>query len=217
MKASCSIIVAALALLLPGAAVGQTTNSAPELAPEAAASQWALNASVYGYIVPESRDYVNPNFTADRGWLHLEARYNYEALETGSLWVGYNLDAGEKLKFHLAPMLGGVFGDLTGVAPGYNLSLGYKRIELYSQGEYFCDTGDASNNYFYTWSELTWSPWDWLRAGLAIQRTKAYKSELDIQRGFVVAVSYKHADLAAYVFNLGWTDPTVVLALGFNY
>ena len=31
----------------------------------------------------------------DHDWLHLEARYNYETLETGSVWVGCNLSGGE--------------------------------------------------------------------------------------------------------------------------
>jgi len=194
-----------------------TTNTVPQVAPEIATNHWAFSASLYGYIVPESRDYVNPNFTADHGWLHLEARYNYEALETGSLWAGYNFSAGEKLVLEFAPMLGGVFGDLTGIAPGYNLSLSYKHFTLSSQSEYFLDTGNSENNFFYTWSELTYGPWEWLRVGLVTQRTRAYKSELDIQRGFLVGVSYRRVDLTTYVFNLGWTDPTIVLAMGFNF
>jgi len=190
------------------------TNSVPEVSETPA---WAFYASVYGFLVPDSRDYVNPNFTADHGWLHLEARYNYEALETGSLWVGYNFSFGEKLVFEVAPMLGGVFGNLTGVAPGYTFSLSYKRFALSSQGEYFCDAGDASENFFYTWSELTYSPWDWLRVGLAIQRTKAYQTDFDIQRGFLVGATYRKVDFTTYVFNLGWTDPTLVLAVGYSF
>ena len=29
--------------------------------------------------------------------------------------------------------------------------------------------------------------------------------------------TYKRVDFTTYVFNLGWADPTVVLALGFNF
>jgi hypothetical protein len=199
------------------AAVAQTTNSTEALPTEPATNPWSFNASVYGYIVPESRDYVNPNFTADHEHLHFEARYNYEALETASLWAGYKFSTGEQLTFEFTPMLGGVFGNLTGVAPGFNLALGYKHFELSSQSEYFIDAADSSENYFYTWAELTYSPWEWLRFGLVTQRTRAYKSELDIQRGFLVGVSYRRIDLSTYVFNLGWTDPTVVLAMGFNF
>lgn len=217
MKTRSLSISGSAMLLLPMLGRAQTTNLPPEIDTATPSNHWAFSASVYGYIVPESRDYVNPNFTADRGPLHFEARYNYEALETGSLWVGYTFSTGEKLVFDFAPMVGGVFGDLTGVAPGYNLSLAYKGFTLASQSEYVFDTGDSSGNFFYTWSELSYSPWDWLRAGIAIQRTKAYKSDLDIQRGFLVGVAYKRAEFTTYVFNLGWTDPTVVLALGFSF
>ena len=160
---------------------------------------------------------MNPNFTADRGWFHLEGRYNYEAFKAGSLWVGRNFKAGEKLGLAVTPMVGGVFGDLTGIALGYNLSLSYAKVELSSQCEYVFDTQDRSGNFFYTWSELSYSPLDWFRAGLVVQRTKVYKTDLNIQRGLLAGFSYKKLDFTTYVFNFGWTDPTVVLAVGVNF
>ena len=42
---------------------------------------------------------LQPTITADYGWLHLEARYNYEGLDTGSAWIGYNFSVGDKLTF----------------------------------------------------------------------------------------------------------------------
>jgi hypothetical protein len=65
--------------------------------------------------------------------------------------------------------------------------------------------------------ELSYSPREWWRAGLAAQRTKAYSTSLDIQRGLLIGVSGKTMDFTAYVFNAGWTDPTIVLSLGFNF
>ena len=65
-----------------------------------------------------------------------------------------------------------------------------------------------------TWSELSYSPVDWFRAGVVVQRTKAYQTPLDTQRGVLAGVSFKSADLSCYVFNFGWTDPTVVLSVG---
>jgi hypothetical protein len=47
---------------------------------------------------------VSPDFSADRGRLHLESRYNNEALETGSLWAGYNFNAGKKLVLNVTPV-----------------------------------------------------------------------------------------------------------------
>ena len=43
-----------------------------------------------------------------------------------------------------------MFGDITGIAPGYSLSLGYEQIEFFTQGEYFFDAANRSGNFFYT-------------------------------------------------------------------
>ena len=110
-------------------------------------------------------------------------------------------------------MVGGVFGNTTGVAPGYLFTLSYKKLSLYSEGEFVFDTKHSDSNFFYSWNEFTYSPTDWLRFGLAAQRTRAYQTPLDVQRGFFAGVSYKRVDFTTYVFNAGWTDPTVVLAM----
>ena len=209
---------AAALLLLACSMSGQTaTNTAAPGFPEAATNSWSFSAYINTYLVPDSRDYVNPVFTADRNWLHLEARYNYEALETGSLWLGYNFSFGQAVTLAVTPMLGGVFGDLTGVAPGYTVSLSWRRFSLYTQGEYVFDTGNSSGSFFYTWSELSYSPVDWFRVGFAVQRTKLYQTNLDFQRGFLVGFNYKSLDFTSYVFNLGWTDPTLVFAVGVQF
>jgi hypothetical protein len=174
---------------------------------------WSYFLSVFGYRVPEGRSYVSPTVTADRGWLHLEGRYNYENLETGSFWLGHNFAFGKNLTLDFTPMLGGVVGQSNGVAPGYLCSLAYRRFSLDSQGEYLFDT-ERSKSFFYTWSDISYSPVEWLRAGIAIQRTKAYQTKLDVQRGPFLGFDYKALDFTVYVFNVGWTDPTAVFALG---
>ncbi len=193
-----------------------TTNTPPALTGESDEKTWSFSASAYTYFVPDDRDYVQPTLTADRGWLHLEARYNYEALDTSSVWVGYNYEVGDKLKLEVTPMLGGVFGDTDGIAPGYKGTLSWWKIGLYSEGEYLFSTGDSSENFFYNWSELTVSPADWLRLGLVTQRTHLYQTDRQIQRGFLVGCSFRHLDLTAYVFNPD-DKPTVVLGMGFNF
>lgn len=82
------------------------TDTPPSIAKETDGKTWAFSASAYAYFVPDSRNYVQPTVTADRRWLHLEARYNYEGLDTGSAWVGYNFHVGEKLSLDFTPMLG---------------------------------------------------------------------------------------------------------------
>ena len=57
---------------------------------------WSFAASAYTYFLPEADDYVQPTLTADRGRLHLEARYNYESMKTGSAWVGVTFGGGSR-------------------------------------------------------------------------------------------------------------------------
>ena len=178
---------------------------------------WDFSLNLSGYLVPNDRSYAMPTFSADREHLHLEARYNYEDQETGSTWVGYNFDAGKKLVLEITPMVGGVFGNTTGVAPGYELSLNYSKLALTSDGEYVFDPGNRDNSFLYSWNELVYSPTDWLHAGLVAQRTRAYHTSLDIQRGFSVGIVHKKMDFTVYTLNAGWTDPTIVLNLGVTF
>jgi hypothetical protein len=197
------------------AVVGLAGESARAQEPDEKA--WSFSVSAYDYFVPDSPDYAQPAFTADRGWLHLEARYNYESLRAGSAWVGYNFGFGHEVAFTLTPIAGVVFGDTSGIAPGYKLSLSWRKLDLSSESEYVFDTGSSSDSFFYTWSELGWSPLEWLRLGLVVQRTKVYETEFDIQRGLLVGLAYKSASFTAYVFNPDASRPTVVLGVGLDF
>jgi hypothetical protein len=212
------LAVLAVVALLGGQALGQgTASGAPANPPDAATNPWAYNLTVDGYIIPDSQSYVDPVFTADRNWLHLEARYNYENLQTGSLWAGYNFSAGKKLVLDVTPMIGGVFGRTNGIAPGCEASLTYKKIELSIANEYVFDTTHKSGNFYYSWPQFTYSPVDWFRVGLVAQHSKAFHTSLDVQRGFLVGVSHKKWEFTTYIFNAGFTEPTVVLEAGVSF
>ena len=174
---------------------------------------WDFSASVYGYFPSDAGNYLQSTLTADRDWLHLELRYNYEALDTGSAWLGYNFSGGEKVKWEFSPMFGALFGKVRGVAPGYEGSLSWRGLELYTEGEFVIDTTDSSASYFYNWSELTLSALDRWRVGLVTQHTHVYQTDRQIQRGLLVGFSYKSVDLTGYVFNPDDSRPTVVIAL----
>jgi len=204
--------VLAMLLSYAGHALGQTgTPVAPAVAGPAPAT-WSFSAAVYGYLVPDDGNYAQPAFTADRDWLHLEARYNYEDRDTGSVWVGYSVGGGGELEWELTPMLGGVFGETAGIAPGYKGSLSWRMLEFYSEGEYVFDTTESSDSFFYNWSELALAPVEGFRFGLVTQRTRVYETERDIQRGLLAGVSYKGLDVTAYVFDPDVDEPTVVIA-----
>ncbi len=206
---------AVIALAAPGALAQSAAE--PAVPAEAGEKAWAFDASAYTYFVPDANDFVSPVVKADRGWLHLEARYNYEGFRTASVWFGYNVSAGEKLVLDFTAMAGAVMGDTAGVAPGYRFTLGYGKLELSSEGEYVFDSRDSAASFFYNWSELSFAPAEWVRAGVVVQRTRLYGEDRDIQRGILVGFSYRKAWATAYLFNPDVDKPTFVLALGLGF
>ena len=212
-----AVLAAALACVVSVSLGGTETNVQLEVADETAEGEWEFSLSTSTYLVQHGRDYVNPNLVADRGWLHLEARYNYEAIKTGSLWLGYNFSFGKKLAFEVTPMFGGVFGDITGLAPGYTISISYEPIEFFTQGEYFFDAGNRSGNFFYTWSELSCAPVTWFRAGIVLDRTKALGSNFEIRPGPLVGFKYKKVDFTTYWLSPGSRDATFIFTVALNF
>jgi hypothetical protein len=185
--------------------------------PESAKKEWDFSLTLTANIVPDDRDYLQPTFTADRDTLHLELRYNYEDIDTGSVWAGYNFSAGTDLTVDFTPMIGVVAGDTDGLAPGYELTLTYGKFELYTEGEFLFDVEESSDSFFYTWTELSFAPVDWFRFGLVIQRNKTSDTHFDIDRGLLLGLSHDNLSFTAYLFNLGWDDPMVVLAFGIEF
>ena len=83
------------------------------------------------------------------------------------------------------------------------------KIELYCETEYLFDPGMKENNFLYTWTDLTYSINDWLWAGVSVQRTRLYKTELDIQRGLIVGAGVKGWEITSYLYNVGFSAPLV--------
>ena len=206
-----------VAVLFGAQLTAQTPASTTSASAAAPTKPWEFNLSVSGYVVPQGQSYVSPTFTGDDDRLHVEARYNYEAQRTGSLWAGYNLSVGKKIVLEATPMIGGVFGNVNGIAPGLEFTVTYKNVELYSANEYIFDTTSKAGNFFYTWTQLTYSPVKWFTAGYVVQRTRAYRTPLDIQHGILVGFTHKKVTFTSQIFNIGEADPTVVLSLGYRF
>jgi hypothetical protein len=217
MTRTSATFVIVLGLAVSNLFGGPATIAPLEATGETEETKWEYSLSIATYLAQHARDYANPNFTADHDWLHLEARYQYEAVKTGSLWLGYNFSFGEKLAVEATPMIGGVFGDITGVAPGYAISASYKSIEFFTQGEYFFDAAIHAGDFLYTWSELSYAPADWLRLGLVVDRTKALGSSIDIRRGPLIGFKYKKVDLTTYWLSPGTRDGTFIFSVTVNF
>ena len=177
---------------------------------------WEFSVEGNLYIL-EDNTFFNPVISADNNYFHLEARYNDEDLETGSLFAGYNFQKGEDVAVRVTPMIGVVFGNSNGVAPGFIFELNYKKLSFSSEGEYLFSTDEKESNFFYSWSELAYSPAEWIWFGIAGQRTRAYKTDLDVQRGFLLGVGFGNFAITGYLMDLGWDHPFALVSIEYSF
>src|SRR5690242_5954458 len=70
-----------------------------------------FTVSGYYYSIPEDDDQLMFIGTADVNKWHLEGRYNYEDVKTGSVFGGYTFSTKGWLKADFTPMIGVVFGN----------------------------------------------------------------------------------------------------------
>jgi hypothetical protein len=183
-----------LAILVISCVAAHAQSATPQ------AADWDFSAEVSAYVVPDGGNYVESVMTADRRGLHLEGRYNYEDLRTASVWIGYNVSVGRNVSLQYTPMVGGVFGNMTGIAPGQRITLDWRRLEFYTENELVFNTR-ASEHIFYSWSELTISATDWLRIGLVGQRARIVQTDRDFDRGLLLGFNYKRVGFTAYALN----------------
>ena len=216
MRSTKGFLAIAIAVLVAVDVARAQTANTPGAAP-ADNHAWSFSASAYIYVLSDNQHYVQPTVSADRGRLHLESRYNYENLETGSAWLGANFSGGKTLEWEFTPMLGGVFGETTGIAPGFKLSLSWWKLNLSSENEYVFDAGDSSDSFFYNWSELTLTPAGSFQFGLVTQRTRVYQTDREIQRGVMAGFSIKGVTLSGYVFNPDEDKPRFVFAVAVTF
>ena len=164
-------------------------------------SAWDYSFIMDGYFIPNDIDYGSPTFTADHKWLHLEARYNYENLHTGSLWAGYNFTWGKTVQLAVTPMFGAVFGRTNGFAPGCEASLTYKKLELSIANEYVVVPEDRDSNFYYSWPQLTYSPTSWLRVGGVAQHNEGVSHFGGCAAGIFRRLQSQKWEVTTYVLN----------------
>jgi hypothetical protein len=175
---------------------------------------WEFAVTAYPTDVRGGENYTSAIAVADRGPLHLEARYGYETMDSRSAFAGWTFSGGEGVTWEITPLLGGAWGPIRAFVPGFEASVAWKRFDFYVEGEYVRDKNEKTDRYFYAWSELGFRPVEWLRVGIVGQRTRAYGGERDIQRGPFAQVTWGPATLGGFWFNPGSSDQVFVGSVG---
>lgn len=177
----------------------------------------SMTATGYYYAMRDEPDFGVGVASLNRGPVHLEGRYNYEAKNSGSLFAGWKFAGGDEIAFECTPMAGALFGAARGVIPGLEAAISWRSFDAYIEAEYVDDLAVRSDSYYYSWSELGWKPVEWLRIGLAGQRTHVVQSGREFQRGAFVQVTIDRATLGVYAFNPDSESRYLIVALGIQF
>ena len=178
---------------------------------------WEFAITAYPTAITDGDNYTSAIAVADRGPLHLEARYNYESVGARSAFVGWTFAGGDEVTWELTPIVGGAWGTLRAFVPGLEASVAWKGIDFYIEAEYVRDNREHSDSYFYAWSELGFRPVEWLRFGIVGQRTRAYGGDRNIQRGPFAQVTWGPMTFGAYWFNPGASDQVFIGSVGIAF
>jgi hypothetical protein len=208
------------AVLVAALATGAAAQESPQGTRRASSPEkpdWEFALTAYPTQVRGGENYTSAIAAADRGPLHLEARYSYESIDARSAFAGWTFSGGEAVTWELTPLLGGAWGPLRAFVPGFEFSAAWKRIDFYVEAEYVRDKSAAEGSYTYAWSELGFKAFEWLRIGAAGQRTRAYGGEREFQRGPFAQASFGPATLGAFWFNPGSKDQVFVASVGVKF
>jgi hypothetical protein len=142
------------------------------------------------------------NFTTSGNW-YAEARYNYDDLETFSMYVGKSFSGDKRLTYSLTPIVGAAMGRFNGISTGLNVDLEYDQFFFSSQSQYSVATakGKGSDDFFYSWSEAGIQPLSWLYAGASFQQTYTAGERL-LEPGVLLGFSFKRFSIPVYGFDL---------------
>ena len=206
----------ALAAALATSAHAGAEPPADGTAAAASAPAWTFAITGYPTDVRGGENYVSAIGAADRGPLHLEARYNYESVGARSAYVGWAFSGGDGLTWQLTPIVGGAWGTTQSFVAGFEASLAWRAVDVYVEAEYV-PTSSKQDSYTYAWSELGFRPAAWLRVGVVGQRTRTYGGDREYQRGPLVQVTWGAVTVGAYWFNPGASDQVLVASVGAKF
>ena len=216
MKGALFVIAVLASVTVTSAQAGEEDHSGRRASP-ASKPSWEFGITAYPTVVRGGDNYTSAIAVADRGPLHLEARYNYESVGARSAFVGWTFSGGETLTWELTPLLGGAWGSIRAFVPAVEASLGWRQFDFYLEGEYVRDNKERTDSYWYAWSELGFSPTEWVRIGVAAQRTRAYGGEREIQRGPFAQFTWRNITVGGYWFNPGSSEQVFVGSIGATF
>jgi hypothetical protein len=166
------------------------------------------------YYLGESRPFAWVPVVGYRtpGNYYIEARGNYEAINSASLYFGKTFRKKALVSYSITPIAGLVTGSFNGGSVGANVALDYKKISVSTQSQYTFSIENRATNFTYSWSDLTYQLKEWVSAGVSLQQIRGL-----FEKGILVRGVYKNWSIPIYVFNPAASERYFVLGLNVEW
>jgi hypothetical protein len=154
------------------------------------------------------------HFTSGNNW-YGEARYNYDDLQTFSMYGGKTFSKKGNWSYSATPLIGGLIGKMNGGSFGLNMDLSYQNLFISTQSQYTFSLEESNDKFLYSWTELGYQAMPWLYGGMALQQTNIYRTNGKLEPGCMLGLSIRNWTVPLYVFNPAGKEMNFVL--GFNW
>jgi hypothetical protein len=185
---------------------------------QAARTQSKLGFEQYSYMGAGQLNTLVPvaHYESGKKW-YTEARYNYEDLQTFSLYAGKTFSRENDFSYALTPMIGGMVGKLKGGSLGLNTAFSFRNFNFTSQSQYSVSADAQANNFFFSWSELYYQPLDWMYTGVSLQHTQVYRTNALVEPGLLVGFSFNHWTFPIYSFSPFGSERYFVVGINWEW
>jgi|GEM_PF-1456929 len=141
-----------------------------------------------------------------QAWIHFkkiyfEARYNYEAINTFSLYCGRSFLLGKNEGLEIIPGLGGSLGIFNGVSPYLGVNLGFNKITLFSQNQYSINTSCRDGDFFFSWSAIMYNAYKSVHFGVSEQVFVPVNGNAIINYGPMLSLVNDPFSIEFYAYN----------------
>lgn len=183
-----------------------------------ASAQAKAGFEQYSYIRQGSGNIITPvfHYQANTKW-YTEAHYNYEDLQTFSLYAGKTFSADKKIAYAVTPMIGGMVGNMQGGLLALNTNISFKKFYFSSQSQYGISAISRNNNFFFSWSEAGYQPLPWIYAGLSLQHTQFYQCNAQMEPGLLLGFNVGQWSFPVYSFNTFDNDQYFVVGINWEW
>jgi hypothetical protein len=148
---------------------------------------------------------------------YAEGRFNYEAMNTLSLYGGKTFTKNAAVSYSATPIAGVVLGQMNGGSVGLNLAVDYQKFNFNTQSQHTFSIQQPGNSFTYSWSDFTYRFFKKFAGGASLQQTKLYRVNGAFEKGILLKTSFKNWTFPLYIFRPEAPDRYFVLGINYEW